>query len=58
MFAQMYKAGGQELDLHAPAAPEPGVKGQINAMVDRLAQWYVDAPAAKSPAPGKQVGSG
>ncbi|MBK9572792.1 MAG: aspartate aminotransferase family protein [Rhodoferax sp.] len=42
MFAQMYKAGGQELDLHAPAAPEPGLKGQINAMVDRLAQWYVE----------------
>lgn len=41
MFAQMYQAGGHDLDLHAPAAPEPGLKGQVNAALERLAQWYV-----------------
>jgi glutamate/tyrosine decarboxylase-like PLP-dependent enzyme len=41
MFAQMYQAGGHNLDLHAPAAPEPGLKGQVNAALERLAQWYV-----------------
>jgi hypothetical protein len=39
MFVQMYKAGGQDIDMHAEHAPEPGLKGQMNAMVDRLAQW-------------------
>jgi hypothetical protein len=41
MFAQMYKAGGQELDLHEQPAAESGLKGQLNAAVDTLAQWYV-----------------
>ena len=41
MFAQMYKAGGQELDLHAVPEPAPGWKGRMNAMADRLAGWYV-----------------
>jgi hypothetical protein len=41
MFAQMYRAGGQDMDLHAAHTPEPGLKGQMNALVDRLAQWYV-----------------
>ena len=43
MFAQMYQAGGQDMDLHGghAHAPEPGLKGQMNAVVERLAQWYV-----------------
>ena len=41
IFAQMYKAGGHDFDLHAPAAPEAGLKGQMMAVVERLAQWYV-----------------
>ena len=40
MFAQMYQAGGQDIDLHAELAPEPGFKGQMNALVERVAQWY------------------
>ena len=40
MFAQMYQAGGQDMDLHAELAPEPGFKGQMNALVERVAQWY------------------
>ena len=42
LFAQMYRAGAQELDLHADEKPEPGLKGQVNALVNRLAQWYVE----------------
>lgn len=48
MFVQMYKAGGQDLDLHAGPAPEPGLKGQMNALVDRLAQWYVSRQQQKA----------
>jgi sphinganine-1-phosphate aldolase len=42
MFAQMYRAGGHDIDLHAEQANEPGLKGQMNALVERLARWYVD----------------
>ena len=42
LFAQMYRAGAQDLDLHADQAPEPGLKGQVNALVNRLARWYVE----------------
>ncbi len=41
MFAQMYRAGGQDVDMHAATHPEPGPKGQLTATIDRLAQWYV-----------------
>jgi glutamate/tyrosine decarboxylase-like PLP-dependent enzyme len=41
MFAQMYKAGGHDIDLHEQAAIEPGLKGQMNVMIEKLAQWYV-----------------
>ena len=37
MFVQMYKAGGQEVDLHAPAAPQ----GKLDALLERVARWYV-----------------
>ncbi len=52
MFVQMYKAGGQEIDLHAGQhAPEPGLKGEVNALMERLAQWYVDRQQHKTPRP-------
>ena len=41
MFAQMYKAGGEDIDLNEQPPAEPGIKGQINAVVDTVAQWYV-----------------
>jgi hypothetical protein len=41
MFAQMYQAGGQEIDLHAHSGPEPGMKGATKSMLERLLQWYV-----------------
>jgi hypothetical protein len=41
MFAQMYKAGGQEIDLRAHTEPEPGLKAATKSMVERLLQWYV-----------------
>ncbi len=47
MFAQMYQAGGQDMDLHAEPAPEPGFKGQMNALVERVAQWYVQRQQRK-----------
>lgn len=40
LFVQMYRAGGQELDLHAQPAHAPGVKGRVEALADRLALWY------------------
>lgn len=51
LFAQMYQAGGQEIALHgdhAPA-PEPGLKGQMNAWADRLAKWYVARQQKRKP---------
>ena len=47
MFAQMYQAGGQDMDLHAEPTPEPGFKGQMNALVERVAQWYVQRQQRK-----------
>ena len=41
LFAQMYQAGGHDIDLHEQAAIEPGLKGQMNVMIEKLAQWYV-----------------
>jgi len=41
LFAQMYQPGGANVDLHAEPAPEPGLKGRLNAQVERLARWYV-----------------
>ena len=41
MFAQMYKAGGQEIDLHAPHEPASGLKGAAKSMLERLLLWYV-----------------
>ena len=51
LFAQMYRAGAQELDLHADEKPEPGLKGQVNALVTRLAQWYVEREQQKGSGP-------
>ncbi len=48
MFAQMYRAGGQELDLHATPAPAPGWKGRLDALAERLAGWYVERRQRKS----------
>jgi glutamate/tyrosine decarboxylase-like PLP-dependent enzyme len=42
LFVQMYRAGGQDLDLHAAAAPAPGWRGRLDAATERLAQWWVD----------------
>jgi hypothetical protein len=41
MFAQMYKAGGQELDLHAPHEPASGLKSATKSLLERLLLWYV-----------------
>lgn len=51
LFAQMYRAGGQDLDLHPDQTPEPGLKGQVNALVNRLAQWYVERQQQKGAGP-------
>jgi sphinganine-1-phosphate aldolase len=37
MFVQMYKAGGHEVDLHTPPAPQ----GKLDALLERVARWYV-----------------
>lgn len=36
LFAQMYRAGGGEVDLHAPAP-----QGRVDALVEKVARWYV-----------------
>ena len=41
LFAQMYRAGGQGVDLHAAPAAADGLGSRGNALVQRLAQWYV-----------------
>lgn len=35
LFVQMYRAGGGEVDLHAPAA-----RGRVDALLERAARWY------------------
>lgn len=41
MFAQMYRAGGAPLDLHAPADAVPKTSGgRVDGWLDRLAGWY------------------
>lgn len=42
LFVQMYKPGGQELDLHAPPPPAPGLRGRLDAWLERAARWYVE----------------
>lgn len=37
MFVQMYRAGGQEVDLHAP----PAAQGKLDTLLERVARWYV-----------------
>ena len=49
IFVQMYKAGGQEIDLHAGPPPASGLKGKIDVLVDRLARWYVERQQGKLP---------
>jgi hypothetical protein len=41
LFVQMYRAGGQGIDLHAAPAAADGPGSRGNALVQRLAQWYV-----------------
>jgi sphinganine-1-phosphate aldolase len=41
MFVQMYRAGGQQIDLHAPPPVAPGLQGKLDTLVERLARWYV-----------------
>ncbi len=48
MFAQMYQAGGPDIDLHAEHTIEPGLKGQTTALVERVAQWYVQRQQRKA----------
>lgn len=42
LFAQMYKAGGQEVDLHAAPPPRAGLAGKLDVLLDRWARRYVD----------------
>ncbi|MDT8989621.1 aspartate aminotransferase family protein [Curvibacter sp. APW13] len=42
MFAQMYRAGGQDMDLHASATPATGWVGRAQALAEKAAHWYVE----------------
>ena len=48
MFAQMYQAGGQEMDLHATPAPAAGLAGRVQALAEKAAHWYVERAQRKS----------
>ena len=41
LFVQMYRAGGQQIDLHAPPPQAPGWRGRVDGLLERLAGWYV-----------------
>ena len=42
MFVQIYKASGQQIDLHTTPPVAPGLQGQADALMERrLARWYV-----------------
>jgi sphinganine-1-phosphate aldolase len=41
LFVQMYRAGGQQIDLHAPPPVATGLQGKLDTLVERLARWYV-----------------
>ena len=47
MFAQMYQAGGQQFDLHAPPPHRPGWRGRMDELTERLAGWYVERQQRK-----------
>jgi len=49
MFVQMYKAGGQQIDLHAAPPVAPGLRGKVDALVERAARWYVARQQRKTP---------
>ena len=38
LFVQMYRAGGAEVDLHAPAPPQ----GKVDGWLEKAARWYVN----------------
>lgn len=44
LFVQMYRAGGGEVDLHEAPAP----KGRVDALVERIAKWYVNRAQRKA----------
>jgi glutamate/tyrosine decarboxylase-like PLP-dependent enzyme len=48
MFAQMYKAGGQEMDMHAAPAPAAGIAGRVQALAEKAAHWYVERAQRKA----------
>ena len=39
--SKTYRRQGQDIDLHAHAEPEPGIKGATKSLLERLLQWYV-----------------
>ncbi|MEO8020406.1 aspartate aminotransferase family protein [Polaromonas sp.] len=49
MFVQMYSTGGQQIDLHAAPPVAPGLKGRVDALVERMARWYVARQQRKTP---------
>jgi sphinganine-1-phosphate aldolase len=40
LFVQMYRAGGQQIELDALPVPTAGFKGRVEAAVERLGRWY------------------
>lgn len=41
LFAQMYRAGGADIDLHQMPPPPGGLRGQAQRWLERAVQWYV-----------------
>ena len=48
MFAQMYQAGGQNIDMHATTAPGQGLAGRVQALAEKAAHWYVERAQRKA----------
>jgi len=48
MFAQMYQAGGQNIDMHATTAPGHGLAGRVQALAEKAAHWYVERAQRKA----------
>lgn len=47
LFAQMYRAGGGDIDLHQMPPAPGGLRGQAQRWLERAAQWYVQRRQAR-----------
>lgn len=48
MFAQMYRPGGGDIDLHAPPMGTAGLQGALERWLEKPMQWYIQRRQSRS----------